>query len=201
MSSFQKPDTQGGSKSKLLIFSEYVNKTEKIGGTWTNTNSYRENEALSDIFTWNIYFTIVLYLNILWLKAVTDTTAGYYTTRQLLKHGVIKVCSIEYLIVEIELVLPTFKFYSHNYIEYLTLWLLSSHWNIYHSTTAYFLATLCNYYPLRGVVWSGICPLILSVIRGAADAFRVGCLWVGFGESCCSPSTKWGLGHCWSLTF
>jgi len=31
---------QGGSKSKLLIFSEYVNKNEKIGGTWTNTNNY-----------------------------------------------------------------------------------------------------------------------------------------------------------------
>ena len=41
-------------KSKLLILSEYVNKTEKIGGMWTNKNSYRENEVLSDIFTWNI---------------------------------------------------------------------------------------------------------------------------------------------------
>jgi len=39
-----------GQKSKLLILSEYVNKTEKIGGMWTNKNSYRENEALSDIF-------------------------------------------------------------------------------------------------------------------------------------------------------
>jgi len=38
-------------KSKLLILSEYVNKTEKIGETLTNTNSYRESEALSDIFT------------------------------------------------------------------------------------------------------------------------------------------------------
>ena len=68
---------QGGSKSKLLIFSEYANNTEKIGGTWTNTNNYRENEALS-----GIYFTIVLCLNILWLKAVNDITADY-TTRQL----------------------------------------------------------------------------------------------------------------------
>jgi len=41
-------------KIKLLILSEYGNKTEKIGGMWTNTNSYRESEALSDIFTWNI---------------------------------------------------------------------------------------------------------------------------------------------------
>ena len=43
-----------GQKRKLLILSEYVNKTEKTGGTWTNTNSCRENEALSDIFMWNI---------------------------------------------------------------------------------------------------------------------------------------------------
>jgi len=43
-----------GQKSKLLILSEYVNKTEKVGGKWTNKNSYRENEALADIFTWNI---------------------------------------------------------------------------------------------------------------------------------------------------
>jgi len=41
-------------KCKLLILCEYVNKTEKTGGTGTDTNSYRENEALSDIFTWNI---------------------------------------------------------------------------------------------------------------------------------------------------
>jgi len=44
---------QGGSKSNLLILSEYVNKTEKIGGMWTGKNSYRDNEVLSDIFTWN----------------------------------------------------------------------------------------------------------------------------------------------------
>ena len=40
-----------GQKSKLLILSEYVNKAEKIEGTCTNTNSFRENEALSDVFT------------------------------------------------------------------------------------------------------------------------------------------------------
>ena len=44
---------QGEWKSNLLILSEYVNKTEKIGGMWTGKNSYRENEVLSDIFTWN----------------------------------------------------------------------------------------------------------------------------------------------------
>ena len=115
-----------------------------MGGMWTIYEQLRRNEALSDIFTWNIYFTIVLCLNILWLKAVNEITADY-TTRQLRKHGLIKVCSIEYLTMEIELVLPTFKSWtkevlnhSHNYIEYLTLELLSSHLNIYHSTTAYF---------------------------------------------------------------
>ena len=44
-----------GRKSKLLILSEYVNKTEKVGGMWTSTNSYREmKHILCDIFTWNI---------------------------------------------------------------------------------------------------------------------------------------------------
>ena len=38
-----------GQTSKLLILSECVDKTEKIGGTRRNTNSYRENAALSDI--------------------------------------------------------------------------------------------------------------------------------------------------------
>jgi len=40
-----------GQKSKLLILSEYVNKTEKLGGTEQNTIGYGENEALSDIFS------------------------------------------------------------------------------------------------------------------------------------------------------
>ena len=51
------------------------------------------------------YFRIVLCLNIPWVKAIND-----YTIRQLRKHGVIKVCSIEYLTIEIELVLdPNFE--------------------------------------------------------------------------------------------
>ena len=37
-------------KSKLLILSEYVNKSETIRGMSTNTNSHRENGALSYIF-------------------------------------------------------------------------------------------------------------------------------------------------------
>jgi len=64
-----------GQNSKLLILSEYVNKTEKIGGMCTNKNSSTEHEVLSDIFTWNIYVTIVLCLNIQWLKAVNEITA------------------------------------------------------------------------------------------------------------------------------
>ena len=38
-----------GQKRKLLNLSEYANKTDKTWGTWTNTNSYRVNGALSDI--------------------------------------------------------------------------------------------------------------------------------------------------------
>jgi len=38
-------------KKSCLILSAYVDKTEDIGGTQTNTNSHRENEASSDIFT------------------------------------------------------------------------------------------------------------------------------------------------------
>ena len=54
---------------------EDVNKTKKIGGTWTNMNIYREDEALSDIFRELFYVTIVLCFNILWLKAVSEITA------------------------------------------------------------------------------------------------------------------------------
>ena len=89
------------------------------------------------------YFTIVLCLNILWLKAVNDITADY-TTRQLRKHGDIKVCSIEYLTIEIELVLPAFIWTFHKIIEHLTLGLLSSLWNIYHIQTVYFFDPPCK---------------------------------------------------------
>ena len=46
------------------------------------------------------YVTIVLRLNILWLKAINEITAKQ-TRTSLCKHDVIKACSIE-------LVLPTF---------------------------------------------------------------------------------------------
>jgi len=51
-----------------------------------NMNSYRENVALSDIFSEIFYVSIVLCLNILWLKAVSKITA-----RQFRKHDAIKV--------------------------------------------------------------------------------------------------------------
>ena len=43
------------------------------------------------------------------MKAVNEITADY-TTRQLRKHGAIKVCSVEYLTTKIEIVLhPNFQ--------------------------------------------------------------------------------------------
>jgi len=66
-----------------------VNKTEKTGGMWTNTNVYRENWALSDISREIFYVTIVLCLNILWLKAVSEVTARQ-TRTGLRKHDVVK---------------------------------------------------------------------------------------------------------------
>ena len=110
-----------------------------------NTNSYRENEALSDISRKIFHVTIVLRLNILWLKTVNEITARQ-TVASLSKHDVIKVCHKKYLTTQIELVLPTFKSWAvHKIIEYLTLGLLSSLWNIYHCTTAYFSGPPCIY--------------------------------------------------------
>ena len=83
-----------GQKIKLLILSEYVNKTEKIGGMWTKKNTYRENEVLSDIFTSNILRHN--YFMFLWPKAVNEITARQ-TRTSLRKHDVTKVCSVEYL--------------------------------------------------------------------------------------------------------
>jgi len=96
-----------GQKSKLLILSECVNKTEKVGGMWTNTNRYRENEALSDIFTWNILrHNCFMFKYSVWLKAHNEITA-----RQT-RNGFAKFIKVytEYLTTQIELVLPTFKF-------------------------------------------------------------------------------------------
>jgi len=45
--------------------------------------------------------------------------------------------------------LPTFKSWTvHRIIDYLTLWLLSSLWNIYHSTTGYFFDPPCTFWAI-----------------------------------------------------
>jgi len=133
-----------GQKSKLLIVSTYISKAEKVGGTWTIANSCRENEACL-IFSREIFYvSIVLCLNILRLKTVNEIAARQ-TRSSLCKHDVIKVCSIEYLTTEIELMLPTFKSWTiHKIIQYLALVLLSNLWNICHSTTAYFFDPPCR---------------------------------------------------------
>jgi len=85
------------------------------------------------------YVTIVLCLNILWLKAVDEITARQ-TRTSLHEYDVIKVCSIEYILTsQIESVNQCCQLLSPGPFtkEYLSLGLLSSLWNIYHSTTAY----------------------------------------------------------------
>jgi len=63
-----------------------------------------------------------------------------------MQNFIIKVCSIEYLTTQIELVLPTFKSWAvDKIIEYLSSRLLRSLWNIYHGTTAYFFDPPCSY--------------------------------------------------------
>jgi len=52
-------------KSKLLILSAYVNKTEKIGGVRTNTDICREMEHCLIFSRELFYVTIVLCLSIL----------------------------------------------------------------------------------------------------------------------------------------
>jgi len=106
---------------------------------WAIRTSTEKNGALSDISREILYVTIVLCLNILWLKAVNEIAARQ-TRTSFRKYDVINVCNMEYLTAQIELVLPTFKSWIvHKTIAYLTLGLLSSLWNIYHSTTVYFL--------------------------------------------------------------
>jgi len=56
---------QGGSKSKLFILSEHVNKTEEIGGMCTNTNIYRKGEHYLIFSCETFYVTTVLCLNII----------------------------------------------------------------------------------------------------------------------------------------
>ena len=127
-----------GEKSKLLILSEYVNKTDKMGEC-EQIRTAAENMKHCLIFSREIfYISIVLSLNILWLKAINEITARQ-TRTSLHEHNVIRLCSIEYITTEIELVLPIFKSRNiHKIIEYLTLGLPSILWSTYHSTTPYF---------------------------------------------------------------
>ena len=80
-----------GQKSKLLILSECVNNTEKIGGMWTNKNSYREKEVGPIVWYFHVkyFMSVVLCLNILWLKAINEIIATQ-TRTSLCKHDVIK---------------------------------------------------------------------------------------------------------------
>ena len=65
--------------------------------------------------------------------------------QELALQNLTKNYSMEYLTTEIELVSPTFKSWTvYNIIEYLTLGLLSSLWNIHNSTTAYFFDPPCT---------------------------------------------------------
>jgi len=96
-----------GQKSKLLILSEYVKKTVKIGRN-VNKRTAAEKMKYCLIFSREIFYvTIVLCLNILRLTAINEITARETRTR-FCKHDIIKVCSIEYLTAQIEIVLPTF---------------------------------------------------------------------------------------------
>jgi len=71
---------------KLLILSEYVNKTEKVGGTWRNMHGYRENEAFHNIFTWNILHHNKCFM----FKYSMTVLITQRSIRPLHKHDVIK---------------------------------------------------------------------------------------------------------------
>ena len=107
-----------------------------------NVDKYKQLQRKWYFHVKYFHVTIVLCLSILCLKAVNKIIARQTRTR-LRKHDVIKVCSIEYFTTQIELVLSAFKSWiAHKIIEYLTSGLLSSLWNIYH-TTSYFFDPPC----------------------------------------------------------
>jgi len=130
----------------------------------TNTNSYRENGSLSDdIFTRNILRHNCFMFKYSVKKAVNEITARQ-TRTGLYIHDVIIVCSIEYLTTQIELVLCQLSYNSrtvYKIMDYLTLRLLSSLWNIYHSTKACFFDPPCQWRRQRGE--GGSSPLWVDV--------------------------------------
>ena len=122
-------------KSKLLILRKCVNEDETIGGTWTNTISCRENEALSDFSREIFYVTIVLCLNIPWLKAVSEITARQ-TRTSFAKFSK----KLQHIIFN-----HTSRFSNANFhkiMEYVMLGL----WNICYSATCYFFDPPCIQY-------------------------------------------------------
>jgi len=58
----KKNKLQGKPKSKLLILSECVNTTDKIGRTWTNTNSYRRKWSIVWYFHVKYFTSQLLYV-------------------------------------------------------------------------------------------------------------------------------------------
>ena len=112
------------------------------------------------------------------LKAVNEITARQ-TQTSLCKHGIIKLCSIEYLTTQIELVLPTFKSWTvHKIIQYLTLghYCLAVEISTTVHTTAYFLThsvrvapvaarrySLVRYHWQRAVLL--VCHTVMAVSR------------------------------------
>jgi len=109
-------------KSKLLILSKYVNKTEDM----RNVNKYKQLQRKWSIF-WYFHVKYLRHNCFMFKYSVTESCRWNYCARQtrttLRKYDVIKLCSIEYLTTEIEQVLPTFKFWTVHkiIIEYLTL--------------------------------------------------------------------------------
>ena len=94
-----------------------MNKYEQL-------QKYRENESFVAPQRSSI---LEFFIKILSYLLILPIIRFDYTTRQLRKHDVIKVCSIEYLTTKITLMLPTFKFWTvHKVREYLTLGLLST---------------------------------------------------------------------------
>jgi len=57
-------DIQGGSKVSCWFWGNYVNKTQKREGTWTNTNSYTEKLSIKHclIFLREIFYVTIFYV-------------------------------------------------------------------------------------------------------------------------------------------
>ena len=68
-----------------------------------------------------IFLHEIVYFTVVFIKILSSSLliSPYYVVITQPKHDVVKVCSIEYLTTEIELMLPTFKSWTANkIIEY-----------------------------------------------------------------------------------